>query len=397
MLDAFHGGRVPADAHDAGVLRRRRPGAAPRRRAAGERRRRAAARRYARRAAWRPCARCCRPRCCIGDPAVLKGRRFGNVVLAASRAPLPVDELAPRLGPGAVPAPVRRGRARAFVGRAAPLTDADPMRSPAPPDETLAGRRLMPASTTSALPAARPRRVVRRGRRATTTATGPPTPPRWSTTCSHAPPRRRSTSGAAPARPRPAAGRARRARARRGDRPEDGRGRPRARPRGRGGALRGVGRPQGAASTWSRAQAWHWVDPVVGVPKAAAVLRPGGTLALFWNWTRSTRRSGPRCDEVYARVAPELDSRGRQRGNRRRLRSWPDWPRPGSPPVIREYASVADLPDGRLARAARHVQRSQPAGRATPRRAAGRARPAAVGEQVRLVLDTKVVTAARPG
>jgi SAM-dependent methyltransferase len=31
------------------------------------------------------------------------------------------------------------------------------------------------------------------------------------------------------------------------------------------------------------AQAWHWVDPIAGAAKAAAVLRPGGRLAVFWN------------------------------------------------------------------------------------------------------------------
>jgi SAM-dependent methyltransferase len=31
------------------------------------------------------------------------------------------------------------------------------------------------------------------------------------------------------------------------------------------------------------AQAWHWVDPVAGAAKAAAVLRSGGRLAVFWN------------------------------------------------------------------------------------------------------------------
>jgi SAM-dependent methyltransferase len=31
------------------------------------------------------------------------------------------------------------------------------------------------------------------------------------------------------------------------------------------------------------AQAWHWVDPVAGAARAAAVLRPGGRLAVFWN------------------------------------------------------------------------------------------------------------------
>jgi len=31
------------------------------------------------------------------------------------------------------------------------------------------------------------------------------------------------------------------------------------------------------------AQAWHWVDPAAGTARAAAVLRPGGRLAVFWN------------------------------------------------------------------------------------------------------------------
>ncbi|SDK05539.1 class I SAM-dependent methyltransferase [Streptomyces indicus] len=30
-------------------------------------------------------------------------------------------------------------------------------------------------------------------------------------------------------------------------------------------------------------QAWHWIDPAAGARAAAAVLRPGGRLALFWN------------------------------------------------------------------------------------------------------------------
>jgi SAM-dependent methyltransferase len=30
-------------------------------------------------------------------------------------------------------------------------------------------------------------------------------------------------------------------------------------------------------------QTWHWVDPVAGAAKAAAVLDPGGRLAVFWN------------------------------------------------------------------------------------------------------------------
>ncbi|WP_433504007.1 class I SAM-dependent methyltransferase [Pseudonocardia halophobica] len=30
-------------------------------------------------------------------------------------------------------------------------------------------------------------------------------------------------------------------------------------------------------------QTWHWVDPIAGAAKAAAVLHPGGRLAVFWN------------------------------------------------------------------------------------------------------------------
>ena len=30
-------------------------------------------------------------------------------------------------------------------------------------------------------------------------------------------------------------------------------------------------------------QAWHWVKPEVGLPKAHDVLLPGGVLAPFWN------------------------------------------------------------------------------------------------------------------
>ena len=49
------------------------------------------------------------------------------------------------------------------------------------------------------------------------------------------------------------------------------------------------------------AQAWHWVDPVAGAAKAAAALRPGGRLAVFWNAfdppadaARGVRRGLPR-------------------------------------------------------------------------------------------------------
>jgi spermidine synthase len=69
------------------------------------------------------------------DPAVLKGRRFGNVVLAASRGALPVDEVTRHAASAMFRQSVIAGAAlRGFLGQAQPLTDTDPMRSPAPPD-----------------------------------------------------------------------------------------------------------------------------------------------------------------------------------------------------------------------------------------------------------------------
>lgn len=54
------------------------------------------------------------------------------------------------------------------------------------------------------------------------------------------------------------------------------------------------------------AQAWHWVDPVAGAAKAASVLRPGGRLCVFWNGADSGPLSDA-FDEVYRRLAPDLD------------------------------------------------------------------------------------------
>jgi len=70
------------------------------------------------------------------DPAVLKGRRFGNVVLAASGDDLPVAELSRRAAGAMFPQRVVSGAELTdLVREAAPLSAADPMRSPAPPDE----------------------------------------------------------------------------------------------------------------------------------------------------------------------------------------------------------------------------------------------------------------------
>ena len=70
------------------------------------------------------------------DPSVLKRRRFGNVVLAASAASLPVAEVTRAAASAMFPHQVLTGGAlRTFAGSAAPLTDAAPARSPQPPDE----------------------------------------------------------------------------------------------------------------------------------------------------------------------------------------------------------------------------------------------------------------------
>jgi SAM-dependent methyltransferase len=42
----------------------------------------------------------------------------------------------------------------------------------------------------------------------------------------------------------------------------------------------------GAADVVFSAQAWHWVDPALGVPKAASLLRPGGVFAVMANVPR---------------------------------------------------------------------------------------------------------------
>ena len=53
-------------------------------------------------------------------------------------------------------------------------------------------------------------------------------------------------------------------------------------------------------------QAWHWVDPGAGVPKAATVLRPGGTIALFWNTHKLVGEVREEIEGVYRYRAPDL-------------------------------------------------------------------------------------------
>lgn len=52
------------------------------------------------------------------------------------------------------------------------------------------------------------------------------------------------------------------------------------------------------------AQAWHWVDPVAGAAKAFEVLRPGGSIALFWNVTTFAADLDARIHEIYRAFSP---------------------------------------------------------------------------------------------
>ncbi len=53
-------------------------------------------------------------------------------------------------------------------------------------------------------------------------------------------------------------------------------------------------------------QSWHWVNPARGAEKAAAVLRPGGRVGLFWNGLRHHPAVAAGFDRIYSRVAPHL-------------------------------------------------------------------------------------------
>ncbi|MFI1202042.1 spermidine synthase [Streptomyces sp. NPDC020883] len=69
------------------------------------------------------------------EPAVLRGRRFGNAVLLAADGPLPVGELTRRAAGDPHAGRVEHGRVlRDFTGGAVPVTDATAVASPAPPD-----------------------------------------------------------------------------------------------------------------------------------------------------------------------------------------------------------------------------------------------------------------------
>ena len=72
--------------------------------------------------------------CLIAEPAVLRGRRFGNLVLVASRAVLPEEDLSRRTAGDPMPSRVVAGADLVdFTGLARPVTDAAAAPSPIPP------------------------------------------------------------------------------------------------------------------------------------------------------------------------------------------------------------------------------------------------------------------------
>ncbi|MBL1082986.1 fused MFS/spermidine synthase [Streptomyces actinomycinicus] len=71
----------------------------------------------------------------IAEPAVLRGRRFGNAVVVASHRPLDIAALARRTAADVFPARVEHGPAvREFTGSARPVEEAEAVPSPEPPD-----------------------------------------------------------------------------------------------------------------------------------------------------------------------------------------------------------------------------------------------------------------------
>lgn len=57
--------------------------------------------------------------------------------------------------------------------------------------------------------------------------------------------------------------------------------------------------------------AWHWVDPVRGVAKAAAVLHPGGVFARFWHHHVLEDATVEQLERVYADLGVDAGGHGR--------------------------------------------------------------------------------------
>ena len=72
--------------------------------------------------------------CLLAEPAVLRGRRYGNVILVAGGGPLPVGELGAAAAADPFPARLVHGVPLVrFAGGAKPVSDSAAVDSPAPP------------------------------------------------------------------------------------------------------------------------------------------------------------------------------------------------------------------------------------------------------------------------
>jgi len=76
------------------------------------------------------------------------------------------------------------------------------------------------------------------------------------------------------------------------------------------GELESCDLPDGSVDLVTCGQAWHWIDADAGLAQLRRLLRPGGVAALFWNRSDFSRAADLRreLDEVYARLAPDLES-----------------------------------------------------------------------------------------
>ncbi|MCG6498544.1 spermidine synthase [Kitasatospora sp. A2-31] len=73
--------------------------------------------------------------CLVAEAPVLRGRRYGNILLVGSTAPLPVTDLSRRVAADIFPARLTDGAdLAAFTGRTTAVTDAEATDSPPPPD-----------------------------------------------------------------------------------------------------------------------------------------------------------------------------------------------------------------------------------------------------------------------
>ena len=78
----------------------------------------------------------------LAEPGVARGRRFGNVVLAAAVDQLPLQAIAARAASAAFPARcVADADLKSFAGKAKPLTDDSPMNAPEPPRDSFGLKR----------------------------------------------------------------------------------------------------------------------------------------------------------------------------------------------------------------------------------------------------------------